>query len=365
MNDHLEDLAEAVRAVLGTRPVTDAADPAGMDRPLWDELDRLGFLSLAVPDELGGGGGTLADAAVIVRAHGEACAAVPVAEAAFVAAPLLAAAEMPGPGGPFTVGVGDLYAERTAPGSWQLVGSLPRVPWLRSVEHVIALADTADGSAVVVLPVADPRLLLTEGTNPAGEQRDSALLEGVVTAQVFPLPTGLWLHEIELLGATARALQIAGAARGVLRATLRHVGEREQFGRPLGAFQAVQQNIATLAAHVVTTEVAADAAVLALQSGGVDRELLVATAKAEASALARPIAAIGHQLHGALGFTREHRLGALTRRLWSWRDEYGNELYWRERMAGLVTDWGGDVWGLIADAGMDGSTAPADAHQGE
>ncbi|WP_106400568.1 acyl-CoA dehydrogenase [Actinocorallia populi] len=354
MSEHLEELAAAVRGVLASRTPEDSAAPEGGDTVLWEELDRLGFTSLSTPEELGGGGGTLQDAAAVVREIAEACAAVPVAEALLVAAPLLAAAEAPLPAGPLTVGVGDLFAEPTADGEWEITGSLPRVPWLRSVEYVVALVDTAEGMAVAVVPATHPRLLLNEGTNPAGEQRDDAVLDGVVTNRVYRLPERAWLREIEMSGAVARTVQMAGAARGVLKATLRHVREREQFGRPLLGFQVVQHRLASLAADVVTVEVAADAAILALMHADSGRELAVASAKAQASALARPIADAGHQLHGAIGFTMEHRLGAYTRRLWSWRDEYGNELLWQERAAQLVVDRGGDVWGLVTGADLSG-----------
>ncbi|SEG93962.1 Acyl-CoA dehydrogenase, N-terminal domain [Thermomonospora echinospora] len=350
MSDHLEDLAEAVRGVLSSRRPVDATAPAGLDTALWKELEQLGFTSLALPEELGGGGGTVRDAAVLVREAASACAAVPVAEAAFVAAPMLAAAGARPPNGPLTAAPGDLYAEPVHGGTWRITGSLSRVPWLRSAGHVVTPVTTPDGPAVAVVPVGHRLLRLVEGTDLAGEQRDGAVLEGVETDQVFPLPAGTWRRDAELYGAAARALQMAGAARGVLEATLRHVGERVQFGRPLVRFQAVQHQLAALAADVVTVEVSADAAILALLRTGYDRELMVASAKAEASALARSVAAVGHQLHGAIGFTMEHRLGAYTRRLWSWRDEYGNELYWHRRIAELVADRGGDVWGLVADA---------------
>jgi acyl-CoA dehydrogenase len=335
--------------VLSSRRPGDAAAPTGLDTALWEEFERLGFTSLTAPEALGGGGGTIRDAAVLVRETAAACAAVPIAEAVFVAAPLLAAAGAPLPGGPLTAALGDLHAEPVHGGGWRITGSLHRVPWLRSAGHVVTLADTPHGPAVAVVPVADPRMRLAEGTNLAGEQRDNAVLEGAETGRVFPLPAGAWRREAELYGATARTVQMAGAARGVLEATRRHVGERVQFGRPLVRFQAVQHRLAALAADVVTVEVAADAAVGALLRSGPGRELMVASAKAEASALARSVAAAGHQLHGAIGFTVEHRLGAHTRRLWSWRDEYGNELHWHDEIAELVAARGGDLWGLVAD----------------
>ncbi|WP_141576567.1 acyl-CoA dehydrogenase family protein [Actinomadura sp. WMMA1423] len=362
MTDHLTDLAEAVRGVLAPRRAADASAPPGLDTALWAELERLGFISIAVPERLGGGGGTLREAAVLVREAAGAGAAAPVAEAAFIAAPLLAAAGASPPDGPFTAAHGEVCAEPGPGGAWRVGGSLPGAPWMRRAEHLVALAGTPDGLAAVIVPLAHPAVRLVECPDVAGEQRAGAVLDGVETSQVFPLPEGMRYRDVELLGAAARSVQLAGAAREVLDTTLRHVGEREQFGRPLARFQAVQHRLAALAADVVTMEVAADAAVLALSHSSRNRQLMVAAAKAETSALARSVAAAGHQLHGAIGFTMEHRLGAFTRRLWAWRDEYGNELYWHRRLADLVDGHGGDVWALVAGSGRvpEGARAHAD-----
>jgi acyl-CoA dehydrogenase len=131
------------------------------------------------------------------------------------------------------------------------------------------------------------------------------------------------------------------------------VAEREQFGRPLVRFQAVQQQLAALAAEVTAMQVAADAAVLATEDAEADpaaraaERVAVAAAKAVTSAGAQVVASIGHQLHGALGYTHEHRLGAFTTRLWSWREEFGSEGLWHDRLAAAVaerTAW----WPLVA-----------------
>ena len=60
-------------------------------------------------------------------------------------------------------------------------------------------------------------------------------------------------------------------------------------------------------------------------------------------------AAIGHQVHGAMGYTYEHRLHHFTRRLWAWRDEWGNEFYWQAKLGQHLAGLGADqVWGFIA-----------------
>ena len=150
----------------------------------------------------------------------------------------------------------------------------------------------------------------------------------------------------ELLAATARAVQIGGTAHAVLDLAVQHASERVQFGRTLDKFQAVEHLLARLAADATTISVAADAAVLALVEQAPEAEP-VAAAKAEASTLALEVAKAGHQVHGAIGYTAEHRLGDHTKRLWSWRQELGNELSWHRRIAGLIDDASGQLWPLL------------------
>ena len=90
---------------------------------------------------------------------------------------------------------------------------------------------------------------------------------------------------------------------------MRYAGERVQFGRPIGRFQAVQQQLALAAAEVAAASAAAEAAARAADADGVlAAELPIAMAKARTSEAAGAVARIAHQVHGAIGFTREHDL---------------------------------------------------------
>jgi acyl-CoA dehydrogenase len=211
------------------------------------------------------------------------------------------------------------------------------------------IADAPGGPAVAIVSAGAGGLTVAPGENLAGEQRDTATLAGVLPKRTAPLPPGDWLRQAELLGAAARAVQIGGAARAVLDLAVTHTRDRVQFGKPLNRLQAVQQLLARLAADTVTVTVASDAAVQALAWRSPEAGILVAAAKAQASALAVDIARAGHQLHGAIGYTSEHRLGEYTKRLWSWRQEFGNELYWQRRIAGLVDGASGDIWPLVTN----------------
>jgi acyl-CoA dehydrogenase len=121
-----------------------------------------------------------------------------------------------------------------------------------------------------------------------------------------------------------------------------HAGTRRQFGKPIGAFQAVAHLIARIAGASVATQGAASLAVEALRENDVS---LAGAAKTVASEAAGTIAELAHQVHGAIGMTREHDLHRYTRRLWAWRDEYGSDRYWARRAgADLIPSTTGDPW---------------------
>jgi acyl-CoA dehydrogenase len=94
----------------------------------------------------------------------------------------------------------------------------------------------------------------------------------------------------------------------------------------------------------------ADAAVDAL--GGERFEFEVAAAKARVGEAAGVCAESAHQIHGAMGFTHEHQLHHFTRRVWAWREEFGNEVFWRRRLGGHIAGLGADaVWDFLATRG--------------
>lgn len=354
MSDHRGELAEAVAGVLSTA------------RQPWAELAALGFTGLTVPEHLGGSGGDLADAATVVAEAARHAVSLPLAEATLLAGPLLAAAGVALPAGVITAATGTLTG--TDPGV--LDGVCAHVPLPPTAANppaahgappapptpvtLVALCTLAARPHVAVIASTAPGVWITSAANLAGEPRATVTLAGVRPEPLAPLPDGDWPRAIALLAAAARAVQIGGAARAALDLAVTHASQRVQFGRPLSRFQAVQQLLAKLAADVATVTVAADAAIQALAAEPLPTisrgtELLVAAAKAEASQLAVPIAAAAHQVHGAIGYTAEHPLGHFTKRLWSWRGEYGNELHWHRRIAELIDTASGQLWPLVTN----------------
>lgn len=264
--------------------------------------------------------------------------AAPVAEALWVAGPLLQAAGIPLPAGPITACLAELA--ETGGG---LMGTLHRVPWLASADHVVVLRHTGNRHHVELLRVDATGIDVSPGVNLAGERRDTARLTSarpVAGAEV----DGRWAMRAMRLGATARCLQATSAAELVRDLSIGHLTERHQFGRPLIGFQVLQHQVAMLVGAVDVLDRAATTAV-----DEVDNGFPVAAAKVETARLTRQIAAAGHQLHGAIGVTEEYRLGAATTRMWSWRSEFGDERYWREQISMQLRATGWDLWSYLTE----------------
>ena len=157
--------------------------------------------------------------------------------------------------------------------------------------------------------------------------------------------------ELPLRAALSRVVLAAGAGQAVLELVLRHVQEREQFGRPIAKFQAVQQQLAVMAGQVAAAGAAADAGIEALAHDDPAMEaFLIAVAKTRVGDAATLASEIAHQVHGAIGFTKEYSLQLSTRRLWSWRDEFGGDTEWAARVGAFVCARGADaLWPTLTD----------------
>jgi acyl-CoA dehydrogenase len=134
--------------------------------------------------------------------------------------------------------------------------------------------------------------------------------------------------------ALVRACQMAGALRAALDISVAYTRDRQQFGKPLSSFQVIQQQLAVFAEEMAAAGAASAAAARAADRG--DAQFEIAAAKLRANQAAAISTGIAHQVHGAIGFTAEHKLQKLTRRLWAWRSEFGNERHWADEIGASV-----------------------------
>lgn len=160
----------------------------------------------------------------------------------------------------------------------------------------------------------------------------------------------------EALHAAATVGLMAGAMGRALALSIEHVNTRQQFGRPLGKFQAVQQSLAVLACEVAAVDAAAAAMAARLDATGIDAEAAdfeIAAAKLRANRAVGVVTALAHQVHGAIGFTAEYDLHRATVPLMRWRSEHGNDSFWAAKLGRQVAGAGGrGLWeSLTARAG--------------
>jgi len=134
---------------------------------------------------------------------------------------------------------------------------------------------------------------------------------------------------------------MAGAVSAVAAMTLRYSREREQFGRPIGRFQAVQAHLVTIDQQAPWSHQPSTVRSQRSNSGRGGFEIVCA--KMLADRVAKLLTAAAHQTHGAIGMTKEYPLHYLTRRLWAWRDEAGGHHRWANRLGAALVACGPDA----------------------
>lgn len=342
------------------RLFTDLATPAyvmgceGGEWPaeLWAAIDESGFTLAGVSEALGGAEASWADMYVLVRAAGRFSVPAPLGEA-LLGNWLLSQAGLEGRAGSLSIAAhSDLVLEEE-----HVYGTAFAVPWGRNVEAVVAIARDASGGASVVLLQRNAASELTLSLSVAGEPRDDL---GFTSAQVLahaPLPSGLDVHVLELGGAMLRSAQTAGALHALLDMTASYAGERKQFGKAIGSFQAIQQQLAVFAEQAAAAGIAAEAAFA--ESGSGLAALTIAAAKISTGEAASVGAGIAHSVHGAIGFTEEYPLHLLSRRLWAWRSEFGSASLWSQRLGAQICQGGSEgYWPLLTQHGQQPLTRP-------
>ncbi|MGH7279130.1 MAG: acyl-CoA dehydrogenase family protein [Candidatus Rokuibacteriota bacterium] len=329
-----------------TKDLIEAAEQRVWPERLWQALEEAGLTLPLVPEPSGGAGLTWEDAHVIVRIAGSHTAPVPLAET-IVAGWLLARAGIEVPLGPLTlapVHPGERLELTRDGNTWRLSGRVTRVPWGAVASHVVAVTDVGgrsangEGRSMVALVTAGGAQV-TPDRNLALEPRDTLVFDAAPA--VAATASGVSTDALQIYGALVRSAQMAGALDRILQESVRYVGERRQFGRAIGSFQAIQHSLAVLAGHVAAGGIAAEHAFRAADRGHPAFE--VAAAKIRTGEAAGIGAGIAHQVHGAIGFTYEHSLHFATRRLWSWRAEFGSESRWAAELGRSVTARGADA----------------------
>lgn len=300
--DSFTRLLVEVSTPAAVRHAERSGDTAAIDAALAES----GFLDALVPEEKGGAGLSLADLIPLFMAAGEHLLPAPFAET-IVARALIATsgAELP-PLAPILL--------------W------PETPDGRLRSQVRPLAGEG---ALALVQRGSECLLLPTSIGVAAD--DPFRMSGAIPDAAGAPLLSFSAPEVDLLhwAAAITAVNMAGALGRVLDMSIAHVNERQQFGRSLGKFQAIQQQLSVLAERTVAAQVAARIGLTAsgLQLGS----WRVAVAKTMTNEAAGACAAIAHAVHGAIGISEEHDLQLYTRRLKRWQISFGSDSYWAKQ----------------------------------
>ena len=213
------------------------------------------------------------------------------------------------------------------------------VPWGAAGTPLVA-ADGAGGVVLLSTEGAAAQPLRTVGRVPTLllTLQDAPVLARAETGAAGP---------VEMM-AVVRAAQIAGALSRILELSIEYGNTREQFGRPIGKFQAVQHLIAALAGEAGCARAGVELGLAGLDAGQGWEP--VAVAKIRASRAVSRGADVAQEAHGAIGITEEHMLHHFTRRLWQWREEAGDEHLWSERLGRALIARGADaLWPSVVE----------------
>ena len=357
MRDETRMLLESMERLFRdkcTKEVVDAAEKGAFASELWLAVSETGVPLAALPESAGGADAEWSDLYAVLRVAGRHSAPVPLAET-LLAGWVAAAAGLEISDVPTTVGpvrAGDILRLERDGNGWRLSGQASRLPYARSAERIVLLADGPDGEMAVSVNGREGAEV-GKGRNIAGEPRDTLIFDGVRLSADAAAPVGGGTTRAALYrrGALARATMMSGALERAMDLAVTYAQERQQFGRPISKFQAVQQNLAVLAGQTAAAVAAANAGIDALSRSDPEaEEFYVAVAKTRVGEAATLACEIAHQVHGAIGFTQEYALQLSTRRLWSWREEFGADPEWATRLGAFICARGADrLWPTMTE----------------
>ena len=321
MDPVLYDAFDRLLTKLSTPQVIREIEAGGSAQSLWQQVIESGFADAMVSELSGGAGLEMSEAFSLFFLCGRHALPVPLAQT-MVARSMCGLNGVAIPDGPIAISpmpvssAADTIDCRNVP-----FGKLAQ--WV-----LVSHSGPSDAQRDMLLPASEA---IRTDTGVIGSLQAHLCWKNSPSSGVVLDNTAPWLE----IAATITAALMAGAMDAVLQTTVRYAGDREQFGRPIGKFQAVQQQLSVLAELASASRMAAEIG-CRQTSAGTPNTLAAAVAKARASEAAGTVVSIAHGVHGAMGITAEYDLQLYTRRLIEWRTDYGSAGYWNRRVGDAV-----------------------------
>ena len=311
---------------------------------VWRRLAGLGVTALAVPEKWGGLGASPLDVVVACEELGHHAVPGPVAESVAAVPELLRALIEDGPRSADDPRPADGrrceelcggWLTRLAAGELGTLAMPPRLPYAVDADAADMVLLVSVEAVAIAVPEArhqsvDPARSLFDVASGPVLARGPAVADAACRAG--------------RLGALASAAQLLGAGRALLEASVRHAGQRVQFGRPVGAFQAVKHRLADAAIGLEFARPLLDAAAVALAVDSATAARDVSAAKVACADAAHRAARAALQVHGAIGYTREHDLSLWLTKVRALVPAWGTQAEHRAVVMAALTGDGEAAW---------------------
>lgn len=357
----LRESAASFIAVAGTparvRAVRKTDD--GFDRAIWREMAELGWVQLSQPEEHGGLGLQIADMAALHEELGKGALPEPMAAVTLAAMALSlgenarlredrlpalqvgeALATLVWQSAPGALTADDVAIQATAAGDgYRLDGEGVFVPLAASADAFVVAARSDDGVGLFWVERGQAGLSVKIARAADYSPIGQVTLERVAVAEAAcisaPGPGGFVLDQVLDRGRVAICAEAVGVMHQTLSTTVDYMKQREQFGKPIGAFQALQHRAVDLYIQTELSRSVVMRAAAALDAGDPDAPAKVAACKARCAEAGVMIAGQSVHLHGTIGFTEDLDLSLLIRRAHVLSAWLGNSAAHRRRYTQL------------------------------
>jgi alkylation response protein AidB-like acyl-CoA dehydrogenase len=363
LRDTVRGLCARACPIAAVRALED--DPIGYPAPLWRQMAELGLLGLTIPEAYGGSAQSTLEAMIVYEELGRALVPSPYFVSATLAAGVLTRAGTEAqkrewlpriaagdailtpawlePKG----GYGSAGVQLTAAGSGgtvKLNGTKRHVPFAKAATRLLVLTRSGGAAADVDLFLVDPAapgVTLTQQKTMAGDtQYEVAFRDATVAAaDRIGAPRGGWAtwNDVMHEGIVMLAAQAMGGAERALEITVDYAKTRNQFDKPLGAFQAIAHYLADAATTVDGGRTLVHEAAWALATGRPIAKL-APMAKLFACQTYRDVTAMAQQVHGGIGFTVEYDIQLFFRRAKQLQLSFWDGPYLEELVAAAALD---------------------------
>ena len=335
-------------------------DARGYSPELWKKMAELGWMALPFPEEYGGTGNSFLDLCVLIEEHGRALVPGPFFNTVVLCGLPILSFGSDAQRQEHLPAIADgnrimVYAQTEPSASWDaagveltanadgdfcvLNGIKLFIPNGEAADNLLVVARTGDGEKDITLLLVDAK---SPGVAYEGLKTIASDHQAEITFKDVRVPASNILGEvnkgwdivekIQEWGAAGKCAEMVGGAQFVLEMSVEYAKQRVQFGRPIGSFQAIQHHCANMVTDVDGSRYIAYEAIWRV-SEALDSAKEVSMAKAWVSDAYRRVCALGHQIHGGIGFTKEHDMQLYFRRAKAAELAFGDGDFHRELVA--------------------------------